>query len=100
MAGKLAQASIGTEYAYAITLREVSVKPNRLWSARMRVSMPTAEKLLCMSGHDALFARPVLPHLLPAIESYSIIWGHATQKQVQHTLPSSSSRLRRKVDLG
>ena len=53
MTGKLAQANFGAEHAYNV--RETQMKPSRIWSSRMRLQMPVAERLLCRSGHDALF---------------------------------------------
>ena len=73
MTAKLAQSNLQPDLFYAI--KESMTKPQRMWSARLRLSTPAAEKLLCMSGHDAVFVKPVIPHLLPAADKFTIIWG-------------------------
>ena len=72
LAGRMCVSAISEDQFYG--LRKSQQFPV-VYGAKMRLQPETGEKLLCSSGLEALFVRPIDPSREPQSSNYTIIWG-------------------------
>ena len=72
LATKMALTSVMASEIFAH--RQLQADPHEVWQARIRVDADTAEKLICSSGLDACFVRPVLAKGIANHEQFTLVW--------------------------
>ena len=69
---KLCMETIPSDQLYAY--KDV-VGPPRLWTLKAKLTPETGEKMLCASGQQGVFVRPLDPSKDSCASQYTIVWG-------------------------
>ena len=72
VASKMALTNVPINEIYAHKMLQQD--PFQVWQCRVRLSAEVAEKLICASGQESCFVRPVLAKSLANNEQFTIVW--------------------------
>ena len=89
---KLCMETIAQEHLYGF--RETSGPP-RIWTLKAKLPPEIGEKLLCASGQQGVFVRPLVPQKDSSAQQYTIVWGPRHQEAGDQTLATMLSHASR-----